>query len=67
MRWTNLYFPARFIFWGDLIAGKTAPNLGPGIRDVAVRTGQRFGLFTHTLYWTRGKSGRTEEHIGELR
>lgn len=51
-RWTNLYFPCRWSLWGDLIGGPLAPSFGRGIRDVAVKTRLRLGMFSHTLYWS---------------
>lgn len=53
-RWTNIYFPARLALFGDVIAGPVAPELGPGVRDVAVATEERGGLLSHTLYWSTG-------------
>lgn len=65
-RWTNLYFPARLVFWGDVIAGPLVPLFGPGIRDVPVRTRRRLGLLSHTLYWDGGAQS-VPEHIQALR
>jgi hypothetical protein len=50
-RWTNLYFPCRWTFWGDLIGGPLAPSFGLGIRDIVVKTRLRLGMLSHTLYW----------------
>jgi len=66
-RWTNLYFPAWLIFWGDIIGGPLRGVFGEGIRDVPVRTSQRLGLFSHTLYWTQPRESETAEHIEKLR
>jgi hypothetical protein len=66
-RWTNLYFPCRFIFWGDLVGGTLANILGDGIRDKAVTTTQRGGMLTHTLYWTYGEEEEAPSHIQTLR
>jgi hypothetical protein len=57
-RWTNLYFPCHAIFWGDLIGGPLVSAFGSAIRDVPVETKRRFGLLSHTLYWTLPKKGR---------
>ncbi len=65
-RWTNLYFPSRLIVIGDLIGGKLAPVFGSGVRDEVVKTKERWGLFTHTLYWSL-TPGSTSEHIRALR
>ncbi len=41
--WTNLYFPCRVLFYGDLVGGPISPVLGPGVVDCAVQTGIRSG------------------------
>jgi hypothetical protein len=55
-RWTNLYFPVKWIFFGDIVGGKLAQALGLGIKDVAVKTNRWAGYrsFTpmaHNSYW----------------
>jgi hypothetical protein len=52
VRWTNIYDPARFVFFGDVIGGPLADTLGKGIRDVDLRAlrGQS-RTFSHTAYW----------------
>lgn len=50
-RWTNLYFPARWLVFGDPIGGPVSPLLGAGIRDLPVGTAARGGLLSHTVYW----------------
>jgi hypothetical protein len=37
VRWTNLYFPVRFGFFGDWFGGPLGPVFGRGIKDVAVK------------------------------
>ena len=66
-RWTNLYFPSRFLLWGDLVGGPIAKHFGDSICDVSVTTDQRFGMLSHTLYWTPDKSKTTPSHIEVLR
>lgn len=66
-RWTNLYFPCRAIVFGDLIGGPLRPIFGVGVRDREVRTRQRAGLFSHTLYWSLARDGSTPPHIEALR
>lgn len=66
-RWTNLFFPSSFIVFGDLIGGPLGPLFGRGIRDCPVRTTQRLGLFSHTLYWTMKRLKPVETHIAALR
>ena len=51
-RWTNLYFPCRAIFRGDVVGGPLAPLFGAGVKDVAVATLQRHGFLSHTFYWS---------------
>ncbi|RLA44769.1 MAG: hypothetical protein DRR06_08870 [Gammaproteobacteria bacterium] len=50
-RWSNLYFPSRGIFLGDVIGGPTSQILGCGIRDIPVQTKRWNGLVSHTSYW----------------
>ncbi|MCL2716398.1 MAG: hypothetical protein FWD68_17985 [Alphaproteobacteria bacterium] len=50
--WTNLYFPSRCLIWGDLIGGPLHPLFGPGVTDVAVKTGI-LGFLAHTRYWSK--------------
>lgn len=65
-RWTNLYFPARWLIRGDLIGGPLAPVFGPGIRDVAVATRQLAGCFSHTRYWTVDGANEVGAHVEAL-
>jgi hypothetical protein len=51
--WTNLYFPCRFLLFGDLVGGAVAPAFGAGVHDIPVKTKVRFGWLAHTEYWTR--------------
>jgi hypothetical protein len=53
IRWTNIYDPARLVFFGDLISGAVAPVFGPAVVDVDLKAlrGQSW-RFTHTRYWT---------------
>jgi len=52
-RWTNLWFPAAFGFFGDWFGGRLAPLFGPGILDIPI-TGNRPARFlpgaAHALY-----------------
>ncbi len=67
-RWTNLYFPSRFVVFGDIIAGPLQGVLGEGIRDVPLTIRRRWGLLAHTLYWRSGSfKTKTEPHITALR
>jgi hypothetical protein len=66
-RWTNLFFPSRFIVRGDLIGGPLKPVFGPGIRDVELSTRQRLGFFSHTLYWRYSEGSEAPPHIVKLR
>jgi hypothetical protein len=67
-RWTNLYFPCRLTIGGDVVGGPLSPSFGAGIRDVKVYTDLRWGLFTHTLYWSRRKNAQEGmSWIDELR
>ena len=70
-RWTNLYFPAINIFWGDAIGGKVAPVFGECVVDVPVSTdcaGNTDG-FKHTSYWKTDcePDKRNGPHLAALR
>ena len=59
VRWTNIYDPARFIFWGDIISGPLAKLFGPAITDISLRDLRGpAGGFSHTKYWDLG-DGKT--------
>jgi hypothetical protein len=66
-RWTNIYFSASWLVFGDIIGGPLRRLFGMGIRDCPVRTTQRGGLLSHTLYWDMGGKMPVEEHIRVLR
>ena len=66
-RWTNLYFPSRFLVWGDVIGGPLAESFGRGIRDVAVRARAGRGLLTHTRYWADAEDSATGAAVPALR
>jgi hypothetical protein len=63
-RWTNLYFPSRFIVFGDIVGGPLARLFGKGIKDVPVSTHKRCGFLSHTFYW---KPDSKDVHIKRLR
>ena len=55
-RWTNLYFPAAFGLFGDVVGGPLQRHFGLGIKDVPVSSSLWFGLgqytpVAHTSYW----------------
>lgn len=60
-RWSNLYFPHRWLLMGDLIGGPVRPQFGAGVRDVPVRPAFDSwravlrGIFpiAHGAYWTQ--------------
>lgn len=66
-RWTNLFFPARLLVFGDLVGGPLRPVFGTGVDDVRVTTRQRLGLLTHTLYWSIPDGSVTAPHLTALR
>lgn len=58
-RWTNLYYPAKHGFFGDVVGGPLQKWFGYGIRDIAVTSGNwlvRNSLWSHTSYWRTEKS-----------
>lgn len=52
-RWTNIFFPARFGLFGDIIGGPLQPVFGPGIKDIPVslNSAKRFTPAAHKAYW----------------
>ncbi len=55
-RWTNLYYPAIWGIFGDLVGGPLAPWFGPGIRDIAVGSSNKLQdrtLLAHLAYWNK--------------
>jgi hypothetical protein len=69
VRWTNIYDPARMIFFGDVVSSPAALSFGPAINDVDLRRlrGQSW-RFSHTRYWflTRQVT-KPPPHISVLR
>jgi pimeloyl-ACP methyl ester carboxylesterase len=65
-RWSNLYFPCRFVIKGDVVGGPLAPWFGQGVADIPVSTKLRGGFLSHTLYWTRPDQGAAT-HVDTLR
>jgi len=66
-RWTNLYFPARGLIFGDLIGGPLQGLFSWGICDREVKTSLRGGLLSHSFYWKQKKGQETASHIAILR
>jgi hypothetical protein len=69
-RWTNLYFPASNLFWGDAIGGAVGPVFGKAIKDIPiyVRKSGIADFFSHVTYWDIGREGgRNAPHIQALR
>jgi hypothetical protein len=73
VRWTNLYFPARWGLLGDAVGGPVAPVFGEWVLDVPLREGmtrwKRRSLLSHTAYWRAGRrrGSGSEAHVEELR
>ncbi len=54
-RWTNLWFPAHWGFFGDWFGGALRPLFGSGIKDVAVQGNtpkSRLPAAPHTMYFS---------------
>jgi hypothetical protein len=68
-RWTNLYFPAPFGLFGDIVAGPVSPVMGAGVLDLPVTVGSRKGWLarswlSHTHYWS--ERGGAQGYLGAL-
>jgi hypothetical protein len=66
-RWTNIYFPSRWLVRGDLIGGPLRGVFGKGILDLPVNTNLQRGFLSHTLYWTMTTGDDVAPHITALR
>ncbi|WP_342723930.1 hypothetical protein AAFG07_33295 [Bradyrhizobium sp. B097] len=72
-RWTNLYFPASQLLWGDGIGGELGAlfgdTSGSNIADVPVYTNkmQHDTFFAHVRYWDDLGSKNPPPHIEALR
>lgn len=63
--WTNIYFPDRWLWQGDIISGPVAPFFGAGILDVRVPIGAR--RFRHLAYWSEPASSPAKPWLRALR
>lgn len=67
VRWTNIYFEHKYIFWGDPIGGPVSDVFGKGIIDVNVGKTFRYLWSCHTKYWDKaGKENRDTNQLTEL-
>ena len=66
VRWTNIFDPAKLVFFGDVIGGPLTRVFGPAIIDVDLKQlrGRQSCSFTHTQYWALN---RDRTHIDALR
>jgi hypothetical protein len=62
VRWTNVYDPAKLVFFGDVIGGPHAPVFGRAIVDINLKERRRrqSWTFTHTKYWARDEAERID-------
>jgi hypothetical protein len=69
VRWTNLWFPARFGVFGDWFGGPLAPLFGPGVRDVPVTAkGWRWvPAVAHTKYFSYPRDEGADSPTTRLR
>jgi hypothetical protein len=68
-RWTNLYFPAPFGLFGDIVGGPVKPVMGNGVLDLPVTVGKCKGWLarswlSHTHYWS--ERGGAQGYLGAL-
>jgi len=66
-RWTNIYAPASFLIFGDIIGGPLAELFGKGVRDISAKISINGGRLSHTKYWTMDKDLEKNKHIIQLR
>lgn len=68
-RWTNLYFPAPYGLFGDIVGGPVKPVMGKGVLDLPVTVGKWKGWLarswlSHTHYWS--ERGGAQGYLGAL-
>lgn len=68
-RWTNLYFPAPFGLFGDIVGGPVMPVMGAGVLDLPVTVKKWKGVLagswlSHTHYWS--ERGGAQGYLGKL-
>jgi hypothetical protein len=53
VRWTNVFYPAAWGLFGDIVGGRLAPLFGAGVKDVPLpaTTPVDRTLLSHTRYW----------------
>ncbi|MGY2397511.1 hypothetical protein [Pseudomonas sp. SDO5271_S396] len=62
-RWTNLYFPAPYGLFGDIVSGPVQPVMGLGVLDLPVTVSKWNGWLarswlSHTQYWSERHGAR---------
>ena len=61
-RWANLYYPAYWNLFGDIVAGPLNDWFGLGIRDLPVTSSNllvKYTLKAHTAYWRKEATGNS--------
>ncbi len=57
-RWTNVYFPAKLGFFGDIVGGRLSEYFGDGILDIEAFSDCSLKdktIISHTRYWASGE------------
>lgn len=70
VRWTNMWFPAHWRFFGDWFGGPLAPLFGKGIHDIPLGGNRAWSLlpaFAHALYFSFPKDLRQASATTQLR
>lgn len=67
VRWTNMWYPAKWGFFGDWFGGPLQPLFGPGIRDIEIeRDGWKRWLpgAAHSMYFPNARVRDTSRSAG---
>ncbi|MDQ3913895.1 MAG: hypothetical protein M3323_00990 [Actinomycetota bacterium] len=73
VRWTNMWFPARWGLFGDWFGERLAPLFGDGIRDIALKGNRRLWKsrfipgYAHALYLAFPHDNSSESVTTKLR
>ena len=64
VRWTNLWYPARWFFFGDWFGGPLARLYGPGVEDIRLdraSAASRIPGYAHAVYLREGTRSRPRD------
>ncbi len=72
VRWTNMWYPSKFGFFGDWFGGPLGPLFGDGIKDIPLtedRPARLIPAYAHAIYFkmTKHEPPKPGSVVAELR